>query len=70
LAKVDELIREIKGLPENQARELFALLATEMEEFAVSVWDAEIAKDDAAGVLDRLADEALAEHRSGRTRPL
>jgi hypothetical protein len=70
VAKIEELVREIKGLPKQEAKELFALLATEIEEFAVSLWDVEIAKDDESGSLDRLVKEALQEHRAGKTRPL
>ncbi len=70
MAKIEELVREIKGLPKQEAKELFALLATEFEEFAVSVWDVEIAKDDESGSLDGLVKEALQEHRAGKTRPL
>lgn len=39
-------------------------------EFDASVWDRELEADVAAGRLDDLAAEALAEHRAGRTRPL
>ncbi len=33
-------------------------------------WDRQIDADIKAGKLDGLAEEALAEHRSGKTRPL
>jgi len=33
-------------------------------------WDSQLEKDVAAGKLDRLADEALADLDAGRTRPL
>jgi hypothetical protein len=36
-------------------------------EFDAQVWDAQIDADAAAGKLDRLAAEALAEHQAGRT---
>jgi len=39
-------------------------------EFDFQQWDQEIEADAAAGRLDALVDEALEEHRSGRTRPL
>ncbi len=46
-----------------------ALAAAILEEVAVEgLWDASFAKQPAA--LERLADEALQEHRAGRTRPL
>jgi hypothetical protein len=39
-------------------------------EFDARVWDRQFEADVAAGRLDGLAEEALAEHREGRTRPL
>lgn len=46
-----------------------ALAAAILEEVAVEgLWDASFAND--PGALVRLADEALDEHRAGRTRPL
>jgi hypothetical protein len=46
-----------------------ALAAAILEEVKVEgLWDAAFAKQ--PGALERLADEALEEHRAGRTRPL
>jgi hypothetical protein len=46
-----------------------ALAAAILEEVKVEgLWDVSFAKTPAA--LERLADEALKEHRAGRTRPL
>jgi hypothetical protein len=39
-------------------------------EFDARVWDRKLEADVAAGRLDALADEAIADHRAGRTRPL
>ncbi len=33
-------------------------------------WDALLATDEAQALLEKLADDALAEHRAGRTRPM
>lgn len=33
-------------------------------------WDALLASDESQALLDRLADEALAEHRAGKTKPM
>ncbi len=33
-------------------------------------WDVLLATDDAQNLLDKLADDALAEHRAGKTRPM
>ena len=46
-----------------------ALAAAILEELAADErWEAAVAAK--PGALERLADEALAEHRTGRTRPL
>jgi hypothetical protein len=39
-------------------------------EYDWAAWDRQLEEDVAAGRLDRLADEALEEHRAGRTKPL
>ena len=39
-------------------------------EYEHSRWDRQIATDSEAGKLDFLIDEALAEHRAGKTKPL
>ena len=50
-------------------REQDALAAAILEELAADErWEAAVA--DRPGALERLADEALAEHRAGRTKPL
>lgn len=39
-------------------------------QFDAEVWDRKFEEDVRAGRLDRLADEALSEHRAGRTTEL
>jgi hypothetical protein len=39
-------------------------------EFDAAAWDAQIEADIAAGKLDKLADEAIAEYKSGKARAL
>lgn len=39
-------------------------------EFDAAAWDRQFDEDAAAGRLDALADEAIADLRAGRTRPL
>ncbi len=39
-------------------------------EFDAAAWDAQIEADAAAGKFDELADEALAEYRSGKAREI
>lgn len=61
-------------LIEDQIRHLdnqsFATLRNWFIEYEHVRWDRQIATDSEAGKLDFLIDEALAEHRAGKTRPL
>lgn len=80
------LVRIVRNLPENRAAQLveFArfleaqilsdVLMQDEEEGAIEAenarWDALLATDHGQAVLEKLAGEALAEHRAGRTRPM
>jgi hypothetical protein len=66
MTHVEKLEREIAALSRAELTELRRWFA----EFDAAGWDEQFEADAAAGKLDRLADEALAEHRSGRSRPL
>ena len=61
-----KLIDTLSRLPDREqeqiATEILSDLATDER------WEATLAA--APGALERLADEALAEHRTGRTKPL
>lgn len=48
----------------------FAALRNWFIEYEHTRWDHQIATDSEAGKLDFLIDEALAEHRAGKTKPL
>ena len=63
IEKLELLIKSLS--PEDLAkfREWFA-------EFDAQVWDRQIQSDAAAGKLDRLIDESMADHRADKTRPL
>ena len=66
MTKIEKLEREVRDLtPKELAsfREWFAA-------FDAAAWDRELEEAANAGKLDRLADEALAEHRAGRSRKL
>ena len=66
MGAVEKLEFLIKGLsPDELAkfREWFA-------EFDAQVWDRQIEADAAAGKLDRLIEESMADHKAGKTRPL
>lgn len=80
------LIKIVRVLPPNRVEQLieFArfleaqLLSNELikEEVAAQVeadnarWDTLLATDEAQSLLEKLADEALAEHRAGKTKPM
>jgi len=59
---------------EEQIRRLSPKEFAELREWILeqdwAAWDAQIEADARDGKLDRLADEALDDHKAGRTRPL
>jgi hypothetical protein len=57
MSTVQEIERAIEKLSEEDLAEVRAW-----------IWDRDIARDAAAGRLDDLAEEALREHRDGKTR--
>lgn len=66
MTKLEQLEREVAALSEAELTEFRRWYA----EINAAAWDRQLAADVAAGALDRLAEEALAEHRAGRSRPL
>ena len=66
MSDVEQIERQIQSL-DDQA---FALLRQWFIEYDHARWDRQIEADSKSGKLDLLADEALAEHRAGKTRPL
>ncbi|HEX8671180.1 MAG TPA: hypothetical protein VF710_04800 [Longimicrobium sp.] len=65
-SNLDEIEHAVSGLSPadlSRFREWFF-------EFDAEVWDRQFEKDVAAGRLDALADEALADLSAGRTKPL
>ncbi|MDQ7076087.1 MAG: hypothetical protein Q9O24_13295 [Gammaproteobacteria bacterium] len=63
---VEELEAEVTQLPKDQ----LALFRAWFEAFDAHHWDKQVEADVAAGKLDALADAALAEHRTGKTKRL
>jgi hypothetical protein len=63
---VDEIEKAITKLSSQERTRLLKLLA-EMDE---AEFDADIERDVKAGKFDKLAEEALAEHAAGKTKPL
>ncbi|MBI1735520.1 MAG: hypothetical protein HYR51_10130 [Candidatus Rokubacteria bacterium] len=66
MSRLEDIEREIRALSPTELAEFRAWFA----EFDWAAWDVQIARDVAAGKLDKVADEALRDHESGRTRPL
>ena len=64
--KIEELERDIKQLSPEQLRQFRAWY----EEFDSDVWDRQIEQDSKSGKLDDLANQALQEHRAGKTKKL
>jgi len=66
MTKIEALERQVRGLSTEELTEFRRWFAA----FDAAVWDRQLEADAAAGKLDALADEALAEHRAGRSRKL
>lgn len=66
MTKLEKIQTEISELPEGEV----AILRTWLNEIAAQEWDAQIERDAAAGKLDDLMAEALANHNAGRRRRL
>jgi hypothetical protein len=66
MSRIERLELEIESLSPEELAEFRAWFA----EFDWGSWDAQLESDVAEGRLDQLADEALREHESGRTRPI
>jgi hypothetical protein len=61
--KLELLIKNLSPEELAQFREWFA-------DFDAQIWDRQIQSDTAAGKLDRLIDESMADHRNNKSRPL
>jgi hypothetical protein len=66
MGKVENIEREIQ---KHTASELKAF-RTWFRQFDSDQWDRQIEEDVRAGQLDRLAEEALAAHRAGKSKEL
>ncbi|MDQ3606507.1 MAG: hypothetical protein M3418_10050 [Gemmatimonadota bacterium] len=66
MSTVNEIERAIRSLSRAELSEFRAWFL----EFDAEAWDRQFEQDVAAGRLCALADEALADLRAGRTRPL
>ena len=66
MSLVEDLERTVRELN----REQLTSFRRWFLEFDAEVWDHQLQEDIAAGRLDELGEEALADLREGRTRPL
>jgi hypothetical protein len=66
MTKLEDIEKAILALSGDE----LAKLRDWFEELQADLFDQQIERDAKAGKLDRLADEALAHHKAGRTREL
>jgi hypothetical protein len=66
MTKLEKIEQEIAALDPKDVRKL----ADWLDAYKAELWDRQIEADAKAGKLDQLAEQALADHRAGRTRPL
>jgi hypothetical protein len=66
MTKLEKIEQDITTLSAADFKKLTEWLA----EYQADLWDRQIEEDAKVGRLDKLAEEALADHRAGRTRPL
>ncbi len=66
MATVEELANEVQQLN----RDELAAFRDWFRKYDSDEWDREIEQDVLAGRLDKLANEAIAEHKVGRTKEL
>ena len=66
MARVEELANEIQQLNRHE----LAALRDWFRKYDSDEWDREIEEDILAGRLESLANEAIAEHKAGRTQEL
>jgi len=63
---LEEAFKEASKLPEDEQDALAAAIWAEIR--TEKAWDKSLASS--LDVLERLADEAIADHRAGRTKPI
>ncbi|MFM8745300.1 MAG: hypothetical protein ACKOED_01330 [Aestuariivirga sp.] len=66
MTKLEKIEQEIASLTPGEVAKLAQWFAA----FQADLWDKQIETDARAGRLDRLADQAIASHHAGKTRPL
>ena len=66
MTKLEKIEQEIAKLSPAEV----AKLAEWFADFHADLWDRQIEADAKASRLDKLAEQALADHRAGRSKPL
>ena len=66
MSTVAEIERALRALPVKEAR----TVSTWLQDYLDAQWDRQIEQDAAAGKLDKVAEQAQAHYRAGRTKPL
>jgi len=66
MSKVENIEQEVQRLEPSE----LAAFRRWFAEFDAQTWDRQIEEDDQNGKLDKLAEEALAAHRAGKTKEL
>ncbi|MEX1117699.1 MAG: hypothetical protein WEB60_02800 [Terrimicrobiaceae bacterium] len=66
MSTVQEIEQAIEKLPREDVLQLTDWLSSHFSD----LWDRQIQEDIAAGLLDDLAAEAVAEHRAGKSLPM
>ncbi len=66
MTKLEKIEKDIASLSPGEV----ARLAEWFAAFRADLWDRQIEADAKAGRLDKIAEQALADHRAGRTKPL
>ena len=64
MSKVESIEQEVANLPPEELSEFRRWFA----EFDATVWDIQLETDAAEGKLDSLAEEVLAEYRTGKAK--
>ena len=66
MSKVENIEQEVRDLTPSE----LAAFRRWFLEFDAQIWDRQIEKDAREGRLDKLANEALASHRAGKSKEL
>ena len=66
MTKLEQIEKSVADLSPEELK----AFAAWFEALQADMWDRQMEADVKAGRLDKLAEQALADHRAGRTRPL